>query len=503
VIADAVRPRSALRTGAARERDERRAVIDIGSNTVRLVIYGGPPRAPAVLWNEKVSARLGRDLEKTGEMPEAAMAEALTALARYAVILRDLGLSQVEAVATAAPRDAANGSEFLSRVAALGLRVKVLSGEEEARASAWGAIGAFPGARGLVADLGGGSLELVTVSDGRCGTGASFPLGTLRLPALRAGGQFQRRVTKLLAAARKELEQARRQPLYLIGGTWRAFATYAMRSVDHPLTDPHGFMLETAAAAAIARGIARSKPAQLALVPGISTMRAEKLPDAAALLLALLTDLEPEALIFSSWGLREGLHYQRLGPATRASDPLLAAISAFAGEKAASVTDAVLLAGWTTAAARGAGPQTENLRLAAAQLALALHRVEPNLRGAHALEWALDKRWIGIDFAGRAILAAALRGSLGLTEPHARLLPLASMGELHEATAWGLALRLAQRLGAGSRGALAASRLDCQNGELRLTIAAHHAALAAGPVEKDLAALANWLGFKPVLVADR
>ena len=503
MIANAVRPRSALRRGEARDRDERRAVIDIGSNTVRLVIYGGPPRAPAVLWNEKVSARLGRDLEKSGEMPEAAMAEAITALARYAVILRDLGIAQVEAVATAAPRDATNGAEFLSRVAALGLQVRVLSGEEEARASAWGAIGAFPGSRGTVADLGGGSLELVAIADRQCGRGTSLPLGTLRLPALRADGQFQRKVTKLLAAASDELARSQGQPLYLIGGTWRALATYAMRSIDHPLTDPHGFALEAAAAATVANQIARSKPAQLALVRGISAMRAEKLPDAASLLLALLSVLKPEALIFSSWGLREGLHFQRLSPAAQASDPLLAGVTAFAGEKSASVTDAALLAAWTSSAARRAGPQTKNLRLAAAQLALALHRVEPNLRSAHALEWALDKRWIGIDFAGSAMLAAALRASLGLSEPHERLLPLASAGELQEATAWGLALRLAQRLGAGSRGALAASRLDCEQGELRLAIAAHHAPLAAGPVEKDLAGLASWLGLKPTLSLDR
>ena len=492
-----------MRRSEARSRDERRAVIDIGSNTVRLVIYGGPPRAPAVLWNEKVSARLGRDLEKTGEMPEAAMADALKALARYAVILRDLGVAQIEAVATAAPRDATNGAEFLSRVAALGLRVRVLSGEEEASASAWGAIGAFPGARGMVADLGGGSLELVTIGDGQCEKGTSLPLGTLRLPSLRASRQIHRKVTKSLAAGSGELRRSRGQPLYLIGGTWRALATYAMRSIDHPLTDPHGFTLGTASAAAIAGKIADSKPAQLALVRGISAMRADKLPDAAVLLLALLDELQPEALIFSSWGLREGLHYQRLSPAARASDPLLAAVTSFAGEKSATVTDAALLAAWTSAAARRAGSQTENLRLAAAQLALALHRVEPNLRGAHALEWALDKRWIGIDFAGRAMLAAALRASLGLSEPHERLLPLASAGELQEATAWGLALRLAQRLGAGSRDALAASRLQIDQGRLQLSIAADHAALASGPVEKDLAALASWLGLKPTLSVDR
>lgn len=474
----------------------RHAVIDIGSNTVRLVIYGGPRRAPAVLWNEKVSARLGRDLARNGTIPAAAMDEALAALARFNLILSEHGITRVETVATAAPRESSNGPEFIRRVEEMGLAVRVLSGEEEACASAYGAIGAFPGAEGVVADLGGGSLELIAVSNGACGEGATFPLGTLRLPSLRAAGNFDRKVAKLLKNARWAKGG---RPLYMIGGTWRAFATYAMRAVDHSLSDPHGFVLGTENAAALARGLVRAKPARLALQPGISTMRAEKLPDAAALLRVLLAELKPEALIFSSWGLREGLHYQTLTPAERAANPLLAGVAEFAVQPGGNHADAAPLAEWTAQAARSAGASCENLRRAAACLAVALHRVEPNLRAAQALEWALDKRWIGIDFSGRAMLGAALRASLGITEPHPRLVRLASEGELHEATGWGLALRLAQRLGAGAPSPLAESRLrvDAQQVELRLP--ARIAPLAGAPVMKDLNALAAWLGVAPRL----
>lgn len=502
MIAHVLRARLGPMPIPARSRDERRAVIDIGSNTVRLVIYGGPRRAPEVLWNEKVSARLGRDLEKNGAMPAAAMDEALAALARYALIVRDHGIAHVETVATAAPRDATNGGEFVARVAALGLEVNVLSGAEEARASAYGAIGAFPGARGMVADLGGGSLELVGVRDDDCAGGASFPLGTLRLPALRATGRFESQIEQFLKTPEEDFAHARGEPLYMIGGTWRAFATYAMRCVDHPLTDPHGFTILAEHAVEVAGQVMRSKPAQLAQLRGISAMRAEKLPDAAALLIELLDHLGPDALIFSSWGLREGLHFQRLPLDERTADPLLAGIAAFAGERAASIGEAALLADWTAAAAHGGAPRTEALRLAAAQLATALHRVEPNLRAAHALEWALDKRWIGIDFAGRAMLAAALRGSLGTIALPDRLLRLASEGELREATAWGLAHRLAQRLGAGSHAALSAARLTVQDKHLVLAIDAHHAPLASGPVTKDLGGLAGWLDLQPRLTID-
>lgn len=503
MIADILRSRLKAVTSGAGEADNRRAVIDIGSNTVRLVIYGGPPRAPEVLWNEKVSARLGRDLETTGQMPEAAIDEALAALARYALLVEALGIEHVETVATAAPREATNGAEFIARIAALGLKVQVLSGEEEARASAWGAIGAFPTARGLVADLGGGSLELVAVRNGTCGAGASYPLGTLRLAALRAGGRFERKVAKLLKPTVEDFAEERGLPLYMIGGTWRAFATYAMRRSDHPLTDPHGFILSADDAAEIARQVSASKPSQLSQIRGISSMRADKLPDAAALLLALLRHLAPEALVFSSWGLREGLHFCRLDRVEQAEDPLLAGVSDFVGEHGAGMADPALLSAWTVAAADGSTSKTETLRLAAAMLTARLHRVEPNLRAAQALEWALDKRWLGIDFAGRAMLAAALRASLGTTEPHERLLSLASEAQLRKATAWGLALRLAQRLGAGSRAALSAAQLSSRDDELVLTVNAGHAALIGASNTKDLGALANWLDLAPRVMVER
>ena len=481
------------RLGLTRDDDTRHAVIDIGSNTVRLVIYGGPPRAPSVLWNEKVSARLGRDLAKTGAIPEAAIDEALTALERFRAIIAELGIARVETVATAAAREASNGAEFVRRVREIGLSVEVLSGKEEARASAQGALGAFPNARGVVADLGGGSLELIEIGDSQCGQGASFPFGTLRLPELRAEGKLGGKVTKSLKGA----EWARGGPLYMIGGTWRAFANYTMRRLDHPLTDPHGYVIGADAAAEIAKEVARAKPSQLAQQRGISAMRSDKLPDAAALLSVLLTELEPEALIFSSWGLREGLYFQALAASERALNPLLAGVVDFTEPRGGAHDEAELIAKWTAAAGRTSG--AGSLRLAVAYLALALHRVEPNLRGAQALEWALDKRWIGIDFSGRAMLAAALRGTLGLTAPDPRIAPLASEGELREATAWGLAFRLAQRLGVGAQAPLVESRLLVDGNGVELRLAKRHAALAAGPVEKALKALADWLDLAPRL----
>ena len=474
-----------------------RAVIDIGSNTVRMVIYEGTARAPEVVWNEKVSARLGRDLADSGAIPEEAAEEALAALARYALILHDLGVEDVQTVATAAARDATNGSEFLARVAALGLEPRLLSGEEEATASAMGALGAFPGARGVVADLGGGSLELVSVADNSCHEAASLQLGTLRLPALRARGSeaFEQAVRKQLGSA--GWAAAHPGPMYMIGGTWRALAAYAMRYFDYPLTDPHGFSLAPEDAHRLAQELVAADPEQLMDISGISAMRAHYLPDAAALLRPLLDTIGPEELIFSSWGLREGLLYARLEPAQMKADPLLAGVTAYASPRDASITDATLLSAWTVSLTDGDGSVNERLRLAAAQLSGALQRVEPNLRVSHAIEWPLGKRWIDLDARGRAMICAALFGSMGRTDVPEKLSELASDDDLREGITWGLGYRLARRLGGGSRMSLTTSALRRKKKSLVLRLDESRAALATYPAMREFEALADWLGLKP------
>ena len=481
----------------ARHAKPAKAVIDIGSNTVRLVIYGGPPRAPIILLNEKVSARLGRDLGPDGgQMPDKAIEQALAALARFVLVIADYGVSDVQTVATAAVREAANGPVFLREVAALGLEPRLLTGEEEARASAAGVIAAFPGAQGVVADLGGGSLELVAVDGGASHHGISLPLGTLRLPTLREKGdeKFRRTVHKAFEGAGWATAHA--GPLYLVGGTWRAFAAYAMHEMDWPLSDPHAFALSVEDALKFVRKIARTEVTALAAISGISSLRAAALPDAAQMLAIMLAELKPDGLVFSSWGLREGLLYQQLGLEERANDPLLAAVIAFAAPRQGAVTEATRLAAWCSGAAHGEGPEAERLRLAATILALALARVEPNLRTRQAVEWSLDKRWIGIDARGRAMLAAALLGACGKTEGPASLARLASVGDLREATGWGLATRLARRAGAAALPASWASAVQVEDDRLILVTTRERAPIAGESVTKDLTALAAWLGLE-------
>ena len=493
------RSRRSDRDGTFAGATPERAIIDIGSNTVRLVVYGGSMRAPVVLLNEKVTARLGREIAATGRLSDEAMALALRGLKRFALLLEDLGIRDVETVATAAVRDAQNGAEFVAALRGIGLEPRVISGEEEAILSAHGVIGAFPDARGIVADLGGGSLELVRVAEGRAEGASTLPLGTLRLPDYRKGGraEMKKALDKAIRKAGWDLAGAAPETngaLYLVGGTWRAMAVFAMAIRAHPLSDPHGFELAPSAALELAGALAGSDSEALKARERISTMRAEKLPDAAVLLAALLARLNPAKVVFSSWGLREGLLYDRLPDSTRSADPLLAGIAVFASQRGAPPTLATRMAAWTLDAAPARTHGSERLRLAATMLALASMQIEPNLRLPQAVDWALHKRWIGVDGKGRAMMAAAIAANGNSLDLPERLRALACEEALEEAVRWGLALRIARRLGARSRRSLEASRLVIEGGALVLRLAASHEALFGVPTEKDMKLLAGRLG---------
>lgn len=226
-------------------------------------------------------------------------------------------------------------------------------------------------------------------------------------------------------------------------------------------------------------------------------MRSEKLPDAAILLQAMMAVLEPARIVFSSWGLREGLLYDRLPAEGQSQDPLLAGISTFASQRGAPPMLATRIASWTLDAAPAREHGSERLRLAATMLALASMQVEPNIRLPQAINWALQKRWIATNGSERAMMAAAIAANGNQLDLDARVRALASEEALAEAIKWGLATRLARRLGALSRRSLNMSRLVVEGEALVLRLAISHAALYCGPVEKDMKLLAGRLGLTP------
>ena len=467
-----------------------RAVIDIGSNTVRLVIYGGPPRAPVVLLNEKVTAKLGKGVAEDGKLSGKAMTNVLAALARYKAIIDLAGVGSVDVVATAAVRDATNGAKFLDRVTALGFAPRLLSGVEEAETSATGVIGAFPDARGIVGDLGGGSLELVDVADGGTSHGVSMPLGSLRLSGLRVGGDrtFARKVGTMLAKADWAAEPG--VTLYLVGGSMRAFARAVMVRMNWPLEDTHGFTLDAAKAAEMARLLSRRGQA-LKPIEGVSTSRLISIPDTAALIAVLLRQLAPGRIVFSSWGLREGLLFGALSPDDQAQDPLVAGVTDFVTQVGITAAEGDAAVRWM----QNVVPMAHTpLGRAAVLLCLASGRVEPNLRRETPRAWGLRKRWIGVETSGRAILAAALQSCVSRGGSIADLVLLAPATNLCEAQSLGLAARLCRRLTAGCVPLIERTSLRIEAG--RLSLESTEPTLIGDSALRDLRELAQQMGLE-------
>ena len=492
-----LRAKRSDRSGSFSGNTAERAIIDIGSNTVRMVVYGGAMRAPLVLLNEKVAARLGRAMVDTGKLPKDARELAMRGLRRFVLLLEDLGVDDVDTVATAAVRDATNGSDFIAQVKALGLSPRVISGEEEACLSASGVLGAFPGADGLVADLGGGSLELARIAKGQTDAATSLPLGTLRLSEYRSDKPKEMKKELCQALKKGGWNQAIDAPLYLVGGTWRAMAVYAMQARNYPLTDPHGFTLDAAEAMDLADTLAARDPEKLQAIPRISSMRSASMPDAAVLLQAMLKKFEPTGLVFSSWGLREGLLYDRLPSHSKSQDPLLAGLTVFAAQRGAPPTLAARIAGWTAGVVPATSSGSERLRLAATMMALASMQVEPNIRLNHAVDWALHKRWVGLDARGRAVLAAAVAANGNHLELPDSVRSLADEDALEQAICWGLATRLARRVGARSQRSLQVSRLSIVDEKLLLQLQQSQSDLFGAPTEKDMKLLAGRLNLDP------
>ena len=482
--------------------EPRTGIIDIGSNSIRLVVYQGPERLPAVLFNEKVMAGLGRELAATGAIGEDALATADAALGRFAAVAREMDLTTLRTVATAAVRDASNGRRLLDMATHHGLAVETLSGDQEALAAGYGVISAIPDADGIVGDLGGGSLELIRVWEGTIQDRVSFPLGVLRIAALRAKGPgaLERQVAKTLKAA-GWAGRGEGLPLYLVGGSWRALARLDMHLTDYPLPVIHQYALSRREIARLGRTISHVPKSALREAPGLSSGRAATLGDAAALLAALMKHLGTQDTIVSAFGLREGLLYGALDQAKRQEDPLIVAARDEGRRAGRFAEHGDLLDRWIAPPFAGENMNAARLRQTACLLADVGWRANPEFRAERGLEIALHGNWVAIDARGRALVAQALFTSLGGgTDSPAPLSALAPADALARAVNWGLAIRLGQRMSGGLAGPLQRSQLHDDGRILALRLIDGDTSLYGEAVERRHVTLAARLGRKAKLV---
>lgn len=389
------------------------SVVDIGSNSVRLVIYEGLSRMPSVLFNEKVLCGLGRGIAGTGMLDHEGISRALSALRRFRTLSVQARATRMHVLATAATREAANGPDFVAEAESiLGHGIRVLSGAEEAHFSALGIISGFYDPNGIVGDLGGGSLELVDIANGQVGTGITLPIGGLRLAELADNSLDEaRKIARTNIAMAEFLEQGRGRTFYAVGGTWRNLAKLHMESIRYPLHMTQGYDVSLDAVRPFLEKAQLNGSSKNKAMRAVSRNRRSLLPYGAAAMSEILRVMRPKSVSFSALGVREGYLYSLLGPEGKTRDPLLTAADELAILRARSPEHSRELADWTGTAFRAFGiEETEEdtrYRRAACLLADISWRAHPDYRGSQSLNLISNGTFAGITHAGRAYLALA------------------------------------------------------------------------------------------------
>lgn len=388
------------------------AVVDIGSNSVRQVIYEGQTRAPAVLFNEKILCGLGEGLVATGKLNEVAVERALRALRRFVALQEQTHVDQVHILATAAARDAKNGPDFIDQVRKItGNDVEVLTGEMEAWYSGLGIKSGFHKPSGIAGDLGGGSLELIGI-DRNPGEGITLPLGGLRLRELAEGS-----IDEAKKIAQEHIRQSsvewpgEERTFFAVGGTWRSLGKLHIANHDYPLAAVHDYEIDAEEMLRFCEKVAAKDGNDISGMGAVSKNRRELLPYGAAVLAEIIQRYEPTKIAMSSLGVREGFLYSRLSKREQKKDSLLVAARDLSILRARSPKHCVELAEWTGLAFAELGVvETENerrYRLAACYLADIGWRAHPDFRAQQALEVISNAGFVGINHEGRAYLAIA------------------------------------------------------------------------------------------------
>ncbi len=301
-------------------------VVDVGSNSVRLVVFDGAARSPAYFYNEKIMCALGAGLGDTGHLNPEGKIRALSALTRFQLLAEGMDLPPLTAVATAAVRDASDGPAFQKEVLAeTGLKLWVIDGEEEARLSAQGVLLGWPEAEGLVCDIGGSSMELAEVKDGRVGRRITSPLGPLKLLAVKGGKKALRDHIAGIMEGLVERMGCEHKRLYLVGGSWRAIARQDMERRGYPLHVLHEYRMTPKEVLRTIKWINQNDINELRKKTGTSEARMSLVPLASEVLRQLVRSFRPKEIDVSSYGIREGLLYEQMPERLRRRDPLIEA----------------------------------------------------------------------------------------------------------------------------------------------------------------------------------
>lgn len=489
---------------ARKEYPTKRAVIDIGSNSVRLVIYDGKRRAPVVICNEKALCGLGRDMSEDNALNPDAVDYAMSTLKRYKLLLEKHDNPPTLVIATAAVREAADGKAFVKKIKNLGFSVEVIEGVREAKLAALGVIFHGPEAHGVVGDMGGGSLELVAVKEGRTKNEVSLSIGPLRLMQ-RCGGDItkaQRLIDKALNKV-DWIKPGKSKTLYAVGGAWRAVARIHMRLRGYPLSILHGYEMTRREAIDACDLIASQSRQSLEEIPGISRRRIDTLPYAALVLKALLLKLQSERMRVSAGGVREGLLYEELDETERSFDPLLSGASFFAERFSSDVDYGSALAAMTAGLFPDEDDRGRRITEATCLLSDTASFFHPELRGEHAFDTALRGPFYAISHQERVAMAVSLfvrHEGRRATFPDTDVIELLSDEQKKKAIQLGLAMRFAGALAPKTSLLLSGCSLNLEDEALVFSAPRSLESLMEDFPRRRLDALASAFGTKAVEV---
>jgi exopolyphosphatase/guanosine-5'-triphosphate,3'-diphosphate pyrophosphatase len=488
-----------------RERASSVAVIDIGSNSVRLVVYEALTRSLLPIFNEKTLCGLGREVQSTGLLAPDAVERALNSLRRFSALCRIMKVGRIHAIATAACRDASNGPDFIARAERIcGVHIEILSGTREARLSALGVISGIHEPDGIVGDLGGGSLELVDVHRNIVRSGVTLPLGGLALQDL-AHKSLKRaqRIVKNELSNVAQLNTGRGRNFYAVGGTWRALARIHIAQSEYPLQVMHGYSISAADALDFSRRLRRLAAANmLADIELVADARRPLLTYAALVLEYVIRVAKPKTIVFSTFGVREGLLHEKLPEAERAKDGLICAAQKLNALLSRSARHGLELMEWTDRLIRVVKlketPEDRRLRHAACLLSDIGWRVHPDHRGEQTLSLVVNGNFGAISHEGRAFVGLAVfYRYAGLREenrPPQPIQELLSAAALDRARLLGAALRVAHLISAARPGVLPATQFRSNGRELKLVFEHRLGDLVADRVGGRFRQLARLVG---------
>jgi len=498
-------------TKKARRRDPSVAVIDIGSNSVRLVVYESLARSLVTVFNEKALCGLGREVQSTGLLAKDAVDKALTALKRFRALIRVMKVGRVFAIATAACRDAKNGPDFIAAAERIcGVDIEILSGPREAKLSALGVISGVHKPDGIVGDLGGGSLELIDVHGNAVRTGVTLPLGSLALQdASQKSLKRAERIAQQLLSEAGPLKAARGRAFYAVGGTWRALARIHIAQSGYSLKVMHGYTITAADALRFARRLrALAVVDQLADIELVADARRPLLSYAALVLEYVIRIAKPKTIVFSTFGVREGLLYEQLASAVRAEDGLICAAQNLNRLLSRSARHAEELIEWTDRLFRVAKVRETDddrrLRRAACLMSDVGWRVHPDHRGEQTLSLITNGNFGNVSHQERAFMALSVfyryAGFSEQNEPPSYVRELVTDAMDERARLLGAAFRVAHLISAARPGVLPATHFRSEGRKLMLVFEHRLVDLVADRVGSRFKQLARMVGRSGTIV---